>query len=156
MSGKLRTLRARVLRARTRERRQFWTRSYLRAKARAGIWDARMLSGHQDVRPEVRPFIMRAVAAGLIVTSTTGGRHAPTSYHYSGRAVDVGNRIPGTRAAQQRLVRFQRAEAAHPKRFLELFGPDNNANVKHGRRISLAEGSGLEQLHDDHVHGAPA
>ena len=44
----------------------------------------------------VKRVIVRGVNHGLIVTSTTGGRHAATSYHYAkprGKAVDFGNRL---------------------------------------------------------------
>lgn len=155
-------LRSRAMRARTPALRAYWTRALLRAKARQGIWDERMLNGCAgNINPACRRYVMRGVAAGLVVTSTTGGRHAPTSYHYatslrSGRAVDLGHRRPGTPAARAALVRFQRVEAARPDRYLELFGPDNAACVKDRRLITLAEGTALEDLHDDHVHGAPA
>lgn len=116
-----------------------------------------MLNGHAgNVTPACKRFIVRATRAGLVVTSTTGGAHAATSYHYSGRAVDVGLPGPliGTAKGKRRMVRFQRAEARHPSRFLELFGPANSLCVKNGRRLSLAEGTALEDLHDTHVHGA--
>lgn len=152
-------LRSRAMRSRTPALRAYWTRALLRAKARRGQWDPRMLNGCAgNVTAGVKRFIMRGVAAGLITTSTTGGRHATGSFHYGdpGRAADLGHRRPGTEAARTALVRFQRAEARHPERYRELFGPDNAACVKNGVRISLGEGTPLEELHDNHVHGAPA
>jgi hypothetical protein len=92
---------------------------------------------------------MRGVACHLVVTSTTGGRHAPGSYHSyrPGRAVDMA----GTR---DHMVEFQRQCYANPARYREVFGPANRLCVKNGVRIRLAEGSGLENQHDSHVHVA--
>lgn len=157
-------LRRRTITARTPLRRAYWMRAYLRHKARLGRWDDRMLTGPDgrrlggDITGACRRFIMRALVAGLVPTSTTGGQHAPTSHHYSGRAVDVGLRPHqvGTRRGRAKLIRFQRQEARHPERYAELFGPDNHACVKDRTRITLREGTPLEDLHDNHVHGAPA
>lgn len=114
-----------------------------------------MLNGRSgNISLACRRFIVRAVNAGLTVTSTTGGGHAVGSYHwprarnYRGRAVDVAG-------PYSRMVAFQRAEARRPRRFHELFGPSNTANVKNGRTVTLAEGSALESNHDTHVHAAP-
>lgn len=111
-----------------------------------------MLNSHPgNVTDAVKRVIVRAHNAGLVVTSTTDGAHAPTSYHYKGGAVDLGelDGSPGDK------VRFQRWLAARPGHFLEVFGPDNAANVKDGRVIQLAEGAPLETNHDSHVHVAP-
>lgn len=118
-----------------------------------------MLNGHDGhVSKACKRFIMRAVAAGLVVTSTTDGKHAVGSFHFRryvswgislGKAVDVA----GTQA---QMARFQRREhRLHGRRYNELFGPVNDACRKDGKPIRLSEGSGLEQLHDTHVHGAP-
>lgn len=108
-----------------------------------------MLNGRPgNVNRRVKRTIRRAVNAGLYVTSTTGGRHASTSYHYTGNAVDVSG-------PWHKMVAFQRAEHRRGlgrSGYLELFGPDNFAGLKNGRRITLGEGSWLEQLHDSHVH----
>lgn len=127
----------------------------LRRKAARKQWDRRFLNGRPDVSSKLYPLIMEAVARGLEVTSTTGGVHAPTSFHYQGRAVDIGVRpgLVGSRLAHWRLVRFQRhVHNAHGRRLSELFGPSNRANRKWGKALTLPEGSGLEQLHDNHVH----
>lgn len=138
-------------------------RAVLVAKARASRWDDRMLIDyngrrHGDVDRATRRFIMRAITAGLWVTSTTGGRHAPGSYHYSRQAADVGaGPSAGTPRGARKMGRFQRREATRrAARYRELFGPDNSANVKNGTVITLQEGSPLEDLHDNHVHGAAA
>lgn len=117
-----------------------------------------MLNGNPgNISRACKRFVVRGVNAGLVVTSTTGGKHAPTSYHYSGRAVDLGlpPRLIGTDVGRRRLVRFQRREAKRLGRYRELFGPDNGANVKNQVRFWLREGAPLETLHDNHVHGAP-
>lgn len=114
-------------------------------------------NGHPtNVSKNVREIIVKANRAGLYVTSTTdGSSHAPTSYHYPnnnasrlGEAVDLG----GT---YENMVAFQRKLAANPGSYNEVFGPDNYACVKNGVRISIAEGTSLEQGHDNHIHVAP-
>ncbi len=145
-------LRKRAMTSRTRAARAYWTRALVRNRAKRGVWDPRMLGGFPEPDKRLRRYIMRGIVRGLIVTSTTGGGHASTSWHYKKRAVDMGNRRPGTPAARARLVRFQRELAAKPAGLLEVFGPENGACVKNGRRIGLAEGTPLENLHDDHLH----
>jgi hypothetical protein len=143
--------------SRTAVLRAYWTRAYLREKARRGEWDDRMLNGHPgDVTAAVKKFIMRGVAAGLVCTATRDGNHARTSYHYAepGRAADMGlSRFSPTSLRKRRA--FQLAEAQHEERYNELYGPDNRANVRNGVRLTLAEGTPLETMHDNHVHGAP-
>lgn len=75
---------------------------------------------------------------GLTITSTTGGQHAPGSYHYRGRAIDVA----GPPAAMARFFRF----FAHYKP-TELFYDPIGA-IKNGNRIPPIGG------HSDHVHVA--
>lgn len=121
----------------------------------------RMLRGHPgDITREVRRVIVHGLEHGLIVTSTTDGGHAPTSFHFTkpGRAVDLGNEVPGTPAARARMVAFQRflLNKFGPGAFLELFGPENSLAVKNGVQFTLPEGSALENLHDTHVHVVPS
>ena len=111
-----------------------------------------MLNGRPgNVSWAVKRVIVRGVNHGLVVTSTTGGTHASTSYHYSGRAVDMAG--AGTAAE----IDFQRdlIRGLGAWRFNEIFGPDNFANVKNGTVITLVEGTPLEQMHDTHIHVAP-
>jgi hypothetical protein len=129
----------------------------LRVLAKARVWNHRMLNGHPgNVTMSTRAYIRRGVAAGLVCTSTSDGSHAPNSYHYSGRAADMGlpGSLVGTKKGRDRMVRFQVAEARGPHHHAELFGPSNAWTVRNGRIISLAEGTALENLHDSHVHGA--
>lgn len=79
-----------------------------------------------------------AVAIGLRITSTTGGKHAPNSYHYSGRAVDVAGS-----ASKMRQFYWD----MHAMRPTELFY-DPCGGVKHGQDIGAIGG------HNDHVHVA--
>jgi peptidoglycan hydrolase-like protein with peptidoglycan-binding domain len=79
-----------------------------------------------------------AQAMGLRITSTTGGQHAPHSYHYLGRAVDVAG-SPATMAKFYDLM--------HNTRPTELFY-DPRGGVKNGQDIGAIGG------HGDHVHVA--
>jgi lysozyme len=114
-----------------------------------------MLNGHPgDVTLAVKRCIVRGVNHGLVVTSTTDGTHAPTSYHYTkplGSAVDMGFN-PGTdreAALQGMMVRRFRSK------FWEEFGPQNDLWIKNGVQITAVEGTDLEQMHDTHIHMAP-
>lgn len=80
----------------------------------------------------------RAQELGLRITSTTGGRHAPRSYHYQGRAVDVG----GSHSAMRQF--YKEMAGTNPT---ELFY-DPMGGIKHGRNIGAIGG------HGDHVHVA--
>ena len=78
---------------------------------------------------------------GAIVTSTSGGAHSPTSWHYQGRAVDfVCDDMAG---AQVDIENHFGADY-----FLELFGPAPRY-VKNGYVVG-----GKFPDHDDHIHFA--
>lgn len=77
-----------------------------------------------------------ARAFGLRITSTTGGHHAPNSYHYVGRAVDVA----GSPANMARFYRHM-AQFAPTELFYDPMG-----GMKNGRNIGAIGG------HRDHVH----
>jgi hypothetical protein len=78
----------------------------------------------------------RAQEIGLRITSTTGGRHAPHSYHYQGRAFDAAG-------SHRQMSQFYREMAGtHPT---ELFY-DPMGGIKHGRNIGAIGG------HGNHVH----
>jgi len=78
----------------------------------------------------------RAKELGLRITSTTGGKHAPHSYHYRGRAFDAA----GSRSAMTQF--YREMSATHPT---ELFY-DPMGGIKHGRNIGAIGG------HGNHVH----
>jgi hypothetical protein len=80
----------------------------------------------------------RAGELGLRITSTTGGKHAPNSYHYSGRAVDVA----GSPGAMKQF--YREMSQTNPT---ELFY-DPMGGMKHGRNIGAIGG------HGNHVHVA--
>lgn len=148
------------------------TRRLLRAKARLGRWDRRYLRWYPgipdvftgvpgDIAKHLRRSLMRAYGRGMVVTATTNGNHATNSFHFLKRAFDVGliHREIGTLKGTKRLLDFQRSEFnawARGRRpgLQELIGPDNDAVVLRGVHSPLAEGSPLEQAHDNHVHVA--
>lgn len=128
--------------------------------ARRGQWDNRMLNGHPGaVTNAVRRTIMRGMANGLVVTSTTDGVHSQYSYHYSGRAVDLG--VPQWLVYRPLVVRQHLIRKLYVKEldrdanstralYLELFGP-GGAYIKNGQK-RLGQFPG----HTDHIHAAPA
>ena len=78
----------------------------------------------------------RARELGLRITSTSGGRHAPRSYHYQGRAFDAA----GSPSAMSQF--YREMSRTNPT---ELFY-DPQGGMKHGRNIGAIGG------HRDHVH----
>lgn len=133
----------------------------LRAKAALGKWDRRYCEYYGVPQPtniHVKRFITRGYALGLVPTATTNGRHAAHSLHYLHRAADMGlrkNEI-GTAVGDRRRRRFQRSEYRRAHRvggYTELLGPINDNCYLNGHPVTLAEGSPLEQAHDNHVHG---
>ncbi|HKH16265.1 MAG TPA: hypothetical protein VKA57_01975 [Solirubrobacteraceae bacterium] len=138
-------------------RRVGWRKRLRASAARAQVSSSALLNGHSAPKPPAfERVIARAHARGLVVTSTNDGKHAATSFHYRDRAVDFGVPGPliGTKQGRDRLVAFQRELARHPRGLAELFGPDNAACVKNGAIRPLAEGTDLENQHDNHLHVA--
>ena len=88
--------------------------------------------------PQLSSAMGRARELGLRITATTNGRHAPHSYHYRGRAVDV--------AGSPRAMRefYREMSHTHPT---ELFY-DPMGGIKNGRQIGAIGG------HGNHVHVA--
>ncbi|MBL8957588.1 MAG: peptidoglycan-binding protein [Myxococcaceae bacterium] len=80
----------------------------------------------------------RARELGLTITSTTGGRHAPNSYHYRGRAVDVAGSPSVMRQFYREMSQLRPTELFH----------DPMGGMKHGRNIGAIGG------HGRHVHVA--
>lgn len=77
--------------------------------------------------------------APFTVTSTTGGQHAPGSYHYAGKAVDL--------VSPDMLSLFHTLERASSS-LSELFYDPAGYSYKKGARIAPIGG------HSDHVHAA--
>jgi hypothetical protein len=86
-----------------------------------------------------------ATAMGLSITSTTGGRHAPGSYHYQGRAFDASN---GVGTPEQRAFAIATARR-WGSNVLEMFYDPLGWYIKNGQKVSGAIGD-----HSDHVHVA--
>lgn len=82
---------------------------------------------------------------GLTITSTTGGTHAPGSYHYMGRAFDASN---GTNTPEERAY-FLDAASRWGSKILELFYDPIGWYIKNGSKVPGAIGG-----HSDHVHTA--
>lgn len=80
----------------------------------------------------------RAVEMGLTITSTTGGKHAPRSYHYQGRAFDAAG------AASTMGAFYDEMAKTNPT---ELFY-DPKGGIKNGHNIGAIGG------HGTHVHVA--
>lgn len=134
-----------------------------------GRFDKRMCA-YYGVSPHVnagcRAAICRAFAAGLVPTSTkrtgsNGSFHNARNARGEGMAVDFGLRrtLIGTRKGLDRMTTFQRKELWRYRKerlhgMIELIGPDNRMTVLKGRETDLAEGTALEQMHDNHVHEA--
>jgi hypothetical protein len=93
----------------------------------------------------------QAAPFGLTVTSTTGGQHATHSYHYQGRAVDLGG-PPARMAAAANYA------LAHPGLFTEMFytGPGHpNYFISGGKVLPhVAARPDLYLEHENHVHWA--
>lgn len=77
---------------------------------------------------------------GLSITSTTGGKHVPGSYHYQGRAVDFAG-------DPNRMMALMQYALHHPGQFVEAFYDPAHAYVKNGRVYRGQIGG-----HTDHVH----
>lgn len=93
-------------------------------------------------------FALKAVD-GLYVTSTTGGTHSPTSWHYKDRAVDFGS--DGSEGESPEIeAQNALANAFGDAYFAELFGPDD-WYIKNGVRYP-----GTFPAHHDHLHVAVA
>lgn len=97
-----------------------------------------------------------AIARGVVLhdltcTSTYGDSHSANSRHYMKKAADLAS------WTTSRMTSFQAAEFADGGQDLyELIGPTNSQIILGGSKTSLAEGGGLENQHDNHVHISPS
>lgn len=102
-------------------------------------------NGYPSIRGRrIRRAIRIANANGLVVTSTTGGTHAPGSWHYAGRAVDLAS--PSSSAMKRAQIAI--AHEIGRENILELFGP-GSWYIKNGVKYD-----GAFPDHGDHVHVA--
>lgn len=115
------------------------------ADARRIDWNGYPPLTHKPLLAAVR---VALTVDGLYVSSTNGGSHSPTSWHYKDRAVDFGSNesdeSPEKRAQQRLLERFGASY------FAELFGPCD-WHVKNGVLYPYPFPD-----HDDHLHLAVA
>jgi hypothetical protein len=87
------------------------------------------------------PFLTRFVQPhGLTVTSTTGGKHVKSSWHYKKRGLDAA----GT---PEQMLAAAKAALKNPKRFKEMFYDPLGFYIKNGRVYKGAIGG-----HSDHIH----
>ena len=116
-----------------RRRRRAWRRRPIR-------WSGNPSNVSRRVKLVIR-FSQFRRPFNATVTSTTGGQHTPTSWHYRNRAVDE---------VEDEMVRLQAAllNEFGAEYFLELYGPATwyvkNGVVYQGRFPG----------HDDHIHAA--
>jgi len=87
-----------------------------------------------------------ATSMGLSITSTTGGTHAPGSYHYMGRAFDASN---GSSPTSEMNAYALAAASQWGSKITELFYDPLGWYIKHGAKVPGAIGG-----HTDHVHTA--
>jgi hypothetical protein len=112
-----------------------------------------MANGHEfyNLTPKAKDLLAVAVIKyGLVCTSITrswgtGSYHEDTPTH----GFDCAG---GRMITFQNDLRYGKIEGFPLGSILELFGPDNSACADNGAPYYLSEGSGLEQLHDNHVH----
>ena len=134
-------------------------RARLRAKYKTPVASmasvSKLLGSHQKPNSAaLMKVIEKAGKFGLVVTATTDGQHAATSWHSSGHAVDFGvtGNLVGTPEHMRRLKAFQEAMFKDAPHLLELFGPIANRAVKNGNPTTIS-GDLLAQ-HQNHVHVA--
>lgn len=175
---------------RMRRKRDFWRRRYVWARERHRHWRLvlkhrrdrlrRWIRRHEGFQPymangnphekltaEAKRGIYLDFRDGNYVTSTYEGApgdgvHSSSSGHYVQNQPDGKARCWDSGAGRLApMVKAQRREAERAGPFMiELIGPDNAVAYKNGVPYTLAEGSWLEEMHDNHVHkwirdGAP-
>ena len=93
----------------------------------------------------------QAAPFGLTVTATTNGKHAPGSYHYQSRAIDMGG-------PPERMAAAADYALAHPGQFTEMLytGPGHpNFFISGGKVYPISQlDPALAAEHTTHVHWA--
>lgn len=107
--------------------------------------------------PELKPAISRVVNTildqwpNLVITSTTGGQHASGSYHYVGRACDLGT-VPFDQTYQDRAAEWI-ATALTSGLKEGIHNP--SLSVKNGKRVPNSTwGAATWEQHRNHIHCA--
>jgi hypothetical protein len=84
---------------------------------------------------------------GLSITSTTGGQHAPGSFHYQGLAADLG----GSSGAMNRAAAWLLSSGAYRSLLEGIHNP--NLSVKNGQRVPPSFwGGAVWGQHANHIH----
>lgn len=83
---------------------------------------------------------------GLQVTSTTGGTHAPGSYHYQGLAEDLG----GSEDAMARASAYLMSSGAYKSLLEGIHKP--GLSVKDGKTVPSSFWGGVWDQHANHIH----
>jgi hypothetical protein len=112
-----------------------------------------MANGHEfyNLTPKAKDLLAIAVTKyGLACTSIT--RSWGTGSYHEDVPTHVFDCAGGRMIQFQNDLRYGKIEGFPLSSLLELFGPDNSACADNGAPYYMAEGSGLEQLHDNHVH----
>lgn len=112
-----------------------------------GVKPKGSVKGHSELKPGIS-----AVAAtvlkkfpGLSITSTTGGNHVSGSYHYKGRAVDIG----GSSEEMFKAAKWIGKNLTH----VLAEGIHNpNLAVKDHRTVSSSTFSEVWAAHANHIH----
>lgn len=89
---------------------------------------------------------MEASQVPFKVTSTTGGRHAPTSLHYRKLALDLAGPTPSRDSPA--LMAIFNALVPVEKHLAELIYARAPYNIKNGKQVGLY----AQAIHHDHVH----
>lgn len=110
----------------------------LTRKTMTTIVDVKAISASSSNSAKLAYAKRMAPKFGLVITSTSGGTHTPTSYHYRGRAIDVAG-------SRRDMARYYKAMKR--LRPTELFY-DPLGGIKYGHEIGAIGG------HGDHVHVA--
>ncbi len=117
-------------------------------KGKAGKTERELKQSHPELKPGIRTVaaIVLARFPGLTITSTTGGNHAEHSFHYLGRAVDIGGSQGEMDRAAQWINRYL-------WKTLEEGIHNPGLSVKSKKRVSSSFwGSETWAGHHDHIH----
>ncbi len=114
------------------------------------------LGGGTGGHPELKQKISQVAAAvlasapGLSITSTTGGNHVSDSWHYQGRAVDIGGPVP----AMYKASEWIKSSGLYRDLLEGIHNP--NLSISDGHPVDPSFYSGVWAGHADHIHLAAA